>query len=47
MELGEGEWANCHEHFDEAFVARSAFYQDFLIPHGGRYVSGTQWSQTP
>lgn len=42
MELGEGEWANCHEHFDEAFVARSAFYQDFLIPHGGRYVSGTQ-----
>ncbi|MBL8415471.1 MAG: hypothetical protein JNM42_13620, partial [Propionivibrio sp.] len=42
MDLGEGEWANCHEHFDEAFVARSAFYQDFLIPHGGRYVSGTQ-----
>ena len=42
MALGEGEWANCHEHFDDAFVARSAFYQDFLIPYGGRYVSGTQ-----
>lgn len=42
MELGEGEWVNCHEHFDEAFVARSAFYQEFLIPYGGRYVSGTQ-----
>ena len=42
MELGEGEWVNCHEHFDDAFVARSAFYQEFLIPYGGRYVSGTQ-----
>jgi len=42
MALGEGEWVNCHEHFDDTFVARSAFYQDFLIPHGGRYVSGTQ-----
>jgi len=42
MELDEGEWVSCHEHFDNAFVERSAFYQEFLIPHGGRYVSGTQ-----
>ncbi|MBK8385783.1 MAG: hypothetical protein IPL11_09015 [Candidatus Accumulibacter sp.] len=27
--------------FRRHFVAR-ALYQDFLIPHGGRYVSGTQ-----
>ena len=33
---------NCHEHFDDAFVASNAFYQEFLIPYGGRYVSGTQ-----
>lgn len=35
-------WMHCHEHFDDAYVAHSAFYQDFLIPHGGRYLSATQ-----
>ena len=33
-------WFHCHEHFDERHVARSPFYQEFLIPYGGRYVSG-------
>jgi DNA-binding CsgD family transcriptional regulator/PAS domain-containing protein len=36
------QWMRCHEHLDEAYVARSEFYQDFLIPHGGRWVSGTK-----
>lgn len=35
-----GTWVHCHEHFDERFVQDSPFYQDFLIPHGGRYSSG-------
>lgn len=36
------EWMHCHAHFDDAYVAQSAFYQDFLIPHGGRYLSATK-----
>lgn len=35
-------WMHCHEHFDAAYVAQSPFYQDFLIPHGGRYLSATK-----
>lgn len=40
--LGLGEWISCHQHFDDAFVARDRFYQDFLIPYGGRYVSAAK-----
>ncbi len=40
--LGVSEWISCHHHFDDAYVRRSRFYQDFLIPYGGRYVSGTK-----
>ncbi|MGJ7527577.1 helix-turn-helix transcriptional regulator [Variovorax sp. GB1P17] len=36
-----GQWFHCHEHFDDSFVARDPFYQEFLIPHGGRYASAT------
>ncbi len=35
------QWFNCHEHFDDAAVAADPFYQDFLIPYGGRWASGT------
>lgn len=42
MQLRLGEWMHCHEHFNEQYVANSAFYQDFLIPYGGRYLSGTK-----
>ena len=35
------QWFHDHLHFDDAFVQESPFYQEFLIPHGGRYVSGT------
>lgn len=37
-----GEWISCEEHFDEAFVASSPFYQDYLIPLGARYLYGTK-----
>lgn len=30
----------CHDYFDDQYVKRSEFYQDFLIPHGPRYVMG-------
>lgn len=35
----EGRWMHCHDHFDDKFVAANAFYQEFLIPHGGRYLT--------
>lgn len=33
------DWFHCHEHVNEQQVADSEFYQDFLIPIGGRYLS--------
>jgi DNA-binding CsgD family transcriptional regulator len=30
----------CHDELDDRYVSRSEFYQDFLIPHGPRYVAG-------
>jgi DNA-binding CsgD family transcriptional regulator len=33
------EWLHCHEHFDAFFVAADPFYQEFLLPHGARYLS--------
>ena len=41
LSLKPGEWINCWDHFDDAFVAINPFYQEFLIPYGGRYASGT------
>lgn len=42
MALSGDQWMHCHEHFNDEFVRGSAFYQDFLIPHGGRYLSATK-----
>ena len=39
-----GQWIACNEHFDEDYVAASPFYQNFLIPYGGRYVFGAKLS---
>lgn len=39
---GVGEWILCHEHWDEAFVRRSEFFNDFLIPSGMRYLLGAR-----
>ncbi len=40
--LPVGRWWHCHEHFDDAFVARHPLYQELLIPYGGRYSSGVK-----
>ncbi|VTU25159.1 hypothetical protein SRS16CHR_03604 [Variovorax sp. SRS16] len=42
LQLEPGEWVHCWEHFDDDFVSKDRFYQDFLIPYGGRYVSAIQ-----
>jgi DNA-binding CsgD family transcriptional regulator len=42
LTLGDDEWLHCHEHFPAEFVAADPFYQEFLIPFGGRYLSGTK-----
>lgn len=39
--LPSGNWILCQEHFDERYVSRSEFYQDYLIPNGFRYGIGT------
>jgi DNA-binding CsgD family transcriptional regulator len=33
-------WIHCHEHFDDEFVAKDCFYQEFLTSFDSRYVSG-------
>jgi DNA-binding CsgD family transcriptional regulator/PAS domain-containing protein len=38
-------WIHCHEHFDEKFVLADRFYQEFLLPNGGRYLSGLKLHQ--
>jgi DNA-binding CsgD family transcriptional regulator len=45
--MKEGEWLACHEHFDDAYVATSPYYQEFLIPYGGRYVFGAKLIDDP
>lgn len=40
LPMPAGRWAHCHEMFDDAFVARDHFYQEFLLPYGGRWSSG-------
>ncbi|MBK9362861.1 MAG: helix-turn-helix transcriptional regulator [Rubrivivax sp.] len=40
--LEPGDWISCHHHFDERYVGSDRFYQDFLIPCGGRYIAGAK-----
>jgi DNA-binding CsgD family transcriptional regulator/PAS domain-containing protein len=40
--LRDGNWVHDREHLDDDFVARDPFYQDYLIPFGGRYASATK-----
>ena len=35
-------WFHCHDYFDQKFVDNDPFYQDFLIPYGGRHMSATK-----
>jgi DNA-binding CsgD family transcriptional regulator len=37
----------CHEQFDEAFVAASSFYQDFMVPHGLRWSLAGRYQAEP
>lgn len=39
--LRVGDWVHDHEHFDDDFVARSPYFQEYLIPLGGRHASTT------
>ncbi|TAK77795.1 MAG: hypothetical protein EPO12_14045 [Aquabacterium sp.] len=38
--LSVGQVLLCQQHFDERYVSRSEFYQDFLLPEGLRYLAG-------
>jgi DNA-binding CsgD family transcriptional regulator len=42
-----GTWTHCHEVVSEEEVATHPFYQEFLIPHDRRYMSGTRLVDTP
>ena len=37
---GQGVVIACHHHFDDKFISRSEFYQDFWLQYGLRYVMG-------
>ena len=36
--LPVGKWVACQEHFDDDFVARDPFFQNYLLRHGSRYL---------
>jgi DNA-binding CsgD family transcriptional regulator len=40
--LPVGHWMHSHQLFDDAAVASNPFYQEFMIPHGARHLSGTK-----
>jgi DNA-binding CsgD family transcriptional regulator/PAS domain-containing protein len=41
--LPSGSVLLCHEHFDEKYVSRSAFYQEYFIPIGLRWAMGAMY----
>lgn len=34
-----GQWVHCQDRFDDDFIDRDPFYQEFLLPRGGRFTS--------
>jgi hypothetical protein len=44
LQTGAGEWILDHQHFDDAFVRRSEFFNDHLIPYGMRYALAARLS---
>src|SRR5690606_30181 len=42
-----GEWTHCHEILSEEEVGRHPFYQEFLLPHDRRYMSGCKLVDNP
>lgn len=41
-----GKIFSCHEYFDEQYVRTSRFFQEFLIPDGGRFIAGGRVLET-
>lgn len=41
------DWRCCHGYLNQKFVDRDEFYQDFLIPIGGRYMLAAWVDDTP
>jgi DNA-binding CsgD family transcriptional regulator len=39
-QAGQGVVIACHHHFDDKFISKSEFYQDFWLKYGLRYVMG-------
>ena len=37
-----GKWVAEHQFFDDAFVARNEFFQQFMLPNGLRRIIGTR-----
>lgn len=35
-----GDWFSCEDHFDDGFVEKDRFYQEYLVAYGGRYLHG-------
>ncbi len=40
LKVGPGAVIACHHHFDDRFVSKDEFYQDFLLSYGLRYMLG-------
>lgn len=40
LKVGPGAVIACHHHFDDRFVSKDEFYQDFLLSFGLRYMLG-------
>ena len=45
--LGPGRMFRCHDHIDARTVSHDEFYQDFLLPHGLRYMMGGTVARLP
>jgi DNA-binding CsgD family transcriptional regulator/PAS domain-containing protein len=43
--LPTGAATACHEHFDDDFVSRSEFYNDYLLRHGRRYLAACRLAE--
>jgi len=46
MTMPVGTTLACHHYFDDAFVRRNEFYNDFLLPNHSRFVAGCRILET-
>lgn len=40
--MAPNEWTQCADHFDDGFVARSPWFNEFLIPRGVHHIASTR-----